>query len=58
MYQGYNEGTPYRSMIQMIGETRIEALAAAEASAANRRARLEVFHALSCAVGDSFVFPL
>jgi hypothetical protein len=33
----------------------MEALAAAEASAAKRRPRLEVFHALSCAFDGSFI---
>jgi len=41
----------YRSITEMIGETRIEAVPAAEASAAKRRPKLEEFHALSCAVG-------
>ena len=43
-------------MTQMMGETRTEALAAAEASAAKRRPKLEVFHALSCADEDRFAF--
>jgi hypothetical protein len=58
---GYREGKGgalYRSMTQMIGETRMEALAAADASAARRRPRLEVFHALSCTVEGRFAFSL
>jgi hypothetical protein len=43
-------GAPYRSITEMIGETRIEAVPAAEASAVRRRPKLEEFHALSCAV--------
>jgi hypothetical protein len=58
---GYRESKGaalYRSMTQMIGETRMEALAAAEASAAKRRPRLEVFHALSCAFDVGFTLSL
>ena len=45
-------------MTQMIGETRTEALAAAEASAAKRSPRLDVFHALSCFANGSFALSL
>lgn len=36
----------------------MEALAAAEASAVNRKPKLDVFHALSCFVDRSFAFSL
>jgi hypothetical protein len=49
--EGVREVRRYRSITEMIGETRIEAVPAAEASAAKRRPKLEEFHALSCAVG-------
>ena len=49
--EGLKGGAPYRSITEMIGETRIEAVPAAEASAAKRRPKLEEFHTLSCAVG-------
>lgn len=52
------EGVQYRSMTQMIGETSIEALAAAEASAANRKPKLDVFHALSCFVDRGLALSL
>ena len=48
----------YRSMTQMTGETRMEALAAAVASAAKHRPKLEVFHALSVVAGGSFARDL
>ena len=49
---------PYRSMTQIMGETRMDALVAAEASAAKRRPRLEVFHARSWATDASFALSL
>jgi len=48
---GCKGGGPYRSITEMTGETRTEAVPAAEASAAKRRPKLEEFHTLSCAVG-------
>jgi hypothetical protein len=45
-------------MTQMIGETSIEALAAAEASAAKRKPNLDALHALSCLSNGGFAFSL
>jgi hypothetical protein len=45
-------------MTQMIGETSIEALAAAETSAAKRNPKFDVFHVLSCFNNEGFAFSL
>jgi hypothetical protein len=45
-------------MTQMIGETSIAALAAAETSAAKRKPKFDVFHALSCLSNGGFAFSL
>jgi hypothetical protein len=45
-------------MTQMIGETSIEALPAAERSAAKRKPKFDVFHALSCFTNGGFAFSL
>lgn len=45
-------------MTEMRGETRMEALAAAPASEATRRPRLDVFDAVSCLADGSRAFSL